>query len=170
MLSSGHKSSDFIDVKAALARGEDLEKACQAILETLQGVGFDAVGGLTMGADQFAHVLAVLARKQWFVVRKAPKGRGTDKLIEGATLGPGTDALVVEDVVTTGGSLAKACGVVRAAGARVVMAVALVDRGEVANRLFAEQQVPYRPLITYGDLDIAPVGGNDQSGPSLVEG
>jgi orotate phosphoribosyltransferase len=157
-LSSGEQSRDFVDAKAALARGDDLELACRAILEALGALDFDAVGGLTMGADQFAHVIAVLAHRDWFVVRKEPKGRGTDKLVEGATIGQDCQVLLVDDAVTTGGSIRKAHAAVTGLGAEVVAACTLVDRGEVASRYFADQGVPYVPLVTYADLGIEPVG------------
>jgi orotate phosphoribosyltransferase len=122
-------------------------------------IDFDAVGGLTMGADQFAHVIAVLAHKKWFVVRKNPKGRGTNKLVEGATVEPGVRVLLVDDVVTTGGSIQKAFDEVEGLGGTVVAACTLVDRGDVAKRFFEEKRVPYFPLVTYRDLGIEPVGG-----------
>lgn len=159
VLASGELSRDFVDAKAALARGEDLQLACEALLESIGDVDFDAVGGLTMGADQFAHVVAVLAKRQWFVVRKEPKGRGTNKVVEGAPVGPGTRVLLVEDVVTTGGSIQKAHAAITGLGATVVAAVTLVDRGEVAGRFFERQGIPYFPLVTYRDLGIEPVGG-----------
>ena len=112
-----------------------------------------------MGADQFAHVVAVLARSEWFVVRKEPKGRGTDKLVEGARVGPGTRVLLVDDVVTTGGSIRKAYEAIVALGATVVAAATLVDRGDVAARFFAERAVPYAPVVTYRDLGIEPLRG-----------
>ena len=158
-LSSGEMSRDFIDAKAALARGEDLQLACEALLESTGGIEFDAVGGLTMGADQFAHVVAVLAKKEWFVVRKEPKGRGTNKLVEGTPVTAGTRVLLVDDVVTTGGSIQKAYEVIRGLGATVVAAVTLVDRGDVAASFFAEKAIPYFPLVTYRDLDIEAIGG-----------
>jgi orotate phosphoribosyltransferase len=159
VLASGELSRDFIDGKAALARGADLKLACEALLESLGEIDFDAVGGLTMGADQFAHVVAVLTDRDWFVVRKEPKGRGTNKLVEGAQVGAGTRVLLVDDVVTTGGSIHKAYDAISALGATVVAAVTLVDRGEVAARFFREQAIPYFPLVTYGDLGIEPLGG-----------
>lgn len=164
-LSSGQLSRDFVDAKAALARGQDLQEACLALVESAGAVDFDAVGGLTMGADQFAHVIAVLAGKDWFVVRKEPKGRGTNKLVEGARLSATTRALLVDDVVTTGGSIQKAYEVVTGLGVKVVAAVTLVDRGEVAARFFARKEVPYFPLVTYRDLGIEPVGDGLVSGP-----
>jgi orotate phosphoribosyltransferase len=83
-LASGEMSRDFIDAKAGLSRGEDLRLACEVIDATVagEGIGWDAVGGLTMGADQFAHGVALLHdEREWFVVRKQPKGRGTDQLV-----------------------------------------------------------------------------------------
>jgi orotate phosphoribosyltransferase len=157
-LASGELSREFVDGKAALAHGADLQTACEAMLESVSGFEFDAVGGLTMGADQFAHVIAVLARTDWFVVRKAPKGRGTNQLIEGAVLGSGVRVLLVDDVVTTGGSIEKAWEAIRETGADVVAVATLVDRGDVASELFAELGVPYFPLVTYTDLGIPPVG------------
>jgi len=84
-LSSGEYSQDFIDAKRALAQGRDLRTACEAMAEMVAdaGVEFDAVGGLTLGADQFAHGIALVADKAWFVIRKQPKGRGTDQWVEG---------------------------------------------------------------------------------------
>ena len=157
-LASGQKSREFIDGKAALSRGEDLELACRMLVHLVWDLPFDAIGGLTLGADQFAHVVAVLARKEWFVVRKDPKGRGTNRLVEGAKVGSGWRVLLADDVVTTGGSIRRACETVEQLGAEVVGAVALVDRGEVATRYFAERAIPYRALLNYRDLDIAPVG------------
>jgi len=159
VLASGELSRDFIDGKAALSRGEDLKLACQAILENVGDVEFDAVGGLTMGADQFAHVIAVLSGTQWFVVRKEPKGRGTNKLVEGAKVADGWRVLLVDDVVTTGGSIQKAHDAIVGLGATVVAAATLVDRGEVAAQYFREREIPYAPVVTYRDLGIEPVGG-----------
>lgn len=159
-LASGEYSHDFIDAKRALAQGEHLLLACRALsdLFTFSGQHYDAVGGLTLGADQFAHGIAVASKKQWFVIRKAAKGRGTNQRIEGAELGPGVRCLVVDDVVTTGKSILEACEIVESTGASVVMAVTLVDRGEAATERFADRGTQYRSLITYTDLDIDPVG------------
>jgi orotate phosphoribosyltransferase len=158
VLASGHLSRDFVDVKVALARGDDLRVACEALMEQVAEVDYDAIGGLTMGADQFAHGVAVLAGKDWFVVRKEPKGRGTNKLVEGATVGEGTSVLLVDDVVTTGGSIRQAYEVITGLGATVVAAVTLVDRGEVAERFFREESIAYFPMVTYRDLGIDPIG------------
>jgi orotate phosphoribosyltransferase len=160
-LSSGGYSQDFIDAKRALAAGADLRTACEAMVEIVHGAGvdFDAVGGLTLGADQFAHGVALVAERGWFVIRKQPKGRGTDQWVEGTPLTPGLRVLLVDDVVTTGGSIQQAHERVLAEGARVVFAITTVDRGEVARAFFADRGVPYEPLLTYADLGIPPLGG-----------
>ncbi|MDQ3897533.1 MAG: orotate phosphoribosyltransferase [Actinomycetota bacterium] len=158
-LASGDFSRDFVDAKRALQQGADLEIACRAMLELVGDVDFEAVGGLTLGADQFAHVLSVLARKRWFVVRKAVKGRGTNKRVEGAEIGGGVKVLLVDDVVTTGSSILEAYEVARQLGADVRGAVTLLDRGEAAGPKFDAVGVPYFPVLTYRDLGIEPVGG-----------
>lgn len=159
-LASGRSSRDFVDAKRALARGAHLALACEALvaLAAHEGVDFDAVGGPTMGADQFAHGVAVVADTAWFVVRKAPKGRGTDRLVEGAPLAAGTRVFLVDDVVSTGGSILRACEAVEGTGASIVLASTLVDRGDNVAGSFAERGVRYRPLLTYRDLGIEPIG------------
>lgn len=159
-LVSGEWSHDFVDAKAGLAQGAHLRLACAVMrdLVAAHGIAFDAVGGLTMGADQFAHGIALLDDARWFVVRKQAKGRGTNQLVEGATLGKGVRALVVDDVVTTGGSLLAACDAVAATGATVAGATTLLERGERAAPELAQRGIPYLPVFTYRDLGIAPVG------------
>lgn len=166
-LASGEMSLDYIDGKRALAYGPHLKLACEALLDLVRdaGVEFDAVGGLTLGADQFAHGVAIFSERSWFVVRKNVKDHGTRKRVEGAELGPGVAVLLVDDVVTTGGSIIEALEAVRETGAVVAMAMTLVDRGEVAAKHFAGAGIPYRALVTYRDLGIEPVG----PGPSIAE-
>lgn len=164
-LASGQLSRHFVDGKAALADGADLAVACRAILALAEheGVEFDAAGGMTMGADHLAHGVALLGGRRWFVVRKAAKGRGTDRLVEGDRLGAGTRVLLVDDVVSTGGSIARAHEAVTATGAEVVLATTLLDRGGTAAATFARLGVPYRPLLTYHDLGMGSVGAGGGS-------
>lgn len=160
-LTSGAWSRDYIDGKRALANGAALELAARAAVEAVAeaGVGgFDAVGGLTMGADHLSHSISLVSGSLWFSVRKQAKGHGKGRAVEGAVLEPGMRVLLVDDVVTTGGSIQLAFEAVAETGVTVVAALTLVDRGEVAARFFAEQGVTYVPLATYHDLGIEPVG------------
>jgi orotate phosphoribosyltransferase len=160
-LASGELSRYFIDGKAALSRGDHLRLACTLLIEALaaERIAFDAVGGLTMGADPLAHGVAILKPDaEWFSVRKEPKGRGTNRLIEGAKLGPASRVVLVEDVVTMGGSIRKAYDAVVESGASVAAAAAVVDRADVARSFFEGRGVRYLPLLTYEDLGIPAVG------------
>jgi orotate phosphoribosyltransferase len=117
-----------------------------------------------MGADALAHGVALLSGCEWFSVRKKPKPYGREQWIEGARLRAEARVLLVDDVVTTGGSIVEAYERVVAVNAHVVGVIPMVDRGNAAALRFAELGVPYAPLVTYHDLGIEPVGG----GPGLV--
>lgn len=172
-LASGDWSRYFFDGKAALARGEDLHLAVVALLElvTEEHVEFDAVGGLTMGADHIAHAVPMVRTDvEWFSVRKAPKDRGTRRRIEGAQLGPDHRVLLVDDVVTRGGSIIDAYEAIVETGAVVVCAVTLLDRGAPAGaEFFMREGIPYRPLVTHTDLGI-PAVGSEPPGTSAATG
>ena len=158
-LSSGEWSHDYVDVKRALASGDDLAVAARAIraLAAARGARFDAIGGLTMGADALGHAVAVISGARWFSVRKEAKRHGKQRLIEGAELSPGEPVVAVDDVVTTGTSIAKAIDAIDGVGAQMVLAVAVLDRGDATAKVMADRGIPYEPLLTYRDLEIEPV-------------
>jgi len=159
-LSSGEMSHDYVDAKKAIALGRDLRLVAQAVLDLAgrEAIEFEAVGGLTMGADPLAHAIAVLADKRWFAVRKEAKQHGKQRSIEGAELSPGEKVLLVDDVITTGSSSLKALDALEEVGAEVVLATCIVDRGKLASDAFAERGVAFKPLATYEDLGIDPIG------------
>ncbi len=166
-LASGEWSHWFIDGKRAVEDPDNLELAGAAMFAAAGacGVEFDAVGGLVLGAVPFTFAVAGVARTKWFLVRKAPKGRGTNLWVEGCKISEGTRVALVEDVVTTGGSIQDAYRRVTGQGAKVVFATALVDRADQAAEFFRRVDVPYSPLLTYQDLGIPKVG-DEQFAPA----
>ncbi len=164
-LASGEMSRDFVDAKVAVDDPDDLEFVGRAMVAAAHeaNVAFDAVGGLVLGAVPFTFAVAGAARCKWFLIRKEPKGRGTNRWIEGARITEGMRVLLVEDVVTTGGSIRDAYERVGNEGGNVVFATTLVDRGDQAAGFFNSVGVPYVAMLTYRDLDIEPIGRPDSS-------
>jgi orotate phosphoribosyltransferase len=159
-LASGQLSRYFVDGKLAVTDPDDFEFVGGAMCAAAANAGavFDAVGGLVLGAVPFTFAVAQSARCRWFLVRKEPKGRGTDRWIEGARLAAGARVMLVDDVITTGGSIRQAYERVREEGWEVTFATTLVDRGDEATAFFAGEGVPYVPLLSYVDLGIPRVG------------
>jgi orotate phosphoribosyltransferase len=164
-LASGDWSQDFIDGKLAVEDPDNFQMAGEAMLRAAEDAGaeFDAVGGLLVGAAPFTFAVSTVGHKRWFLVRKATKGRGTNRKTEGARFTPGMPVMIVDDVVTRGGSIREACEHVESEGAKVVFATTLVDRGEFARAYFDERGIPYDPILTYEDLGIEPVGGSQHA-------
>jgi orotate phosphoribosyltransferase len=136
-LSSGKRSPYYVDCKATTMRGEAIDLVGAAFLEHVPPEA-EAVGGLTMGADPIAHAVASYATRHGhplnaFSVRKEAKRHGLGKWVEGCAP-RGTAVVVVDDVVTTGGSTIDAIRKCREEGLRVVAVVALVDREEENGR------------------------------------
>ncbi len=162
-LSSGGTSHDYVDGKRAVATTDRLHLLGRVIhgICAEEGVEFDAVGGMTMGADPIALSVVMTASdaqpKTWFSVRKEAKGHGTRQSIEGPPLSPGTRVLLVDDVVTTGRSILKALEAIEPRSVEIAFATALVDRGESTATEMARLGVRYRPVVTYKDLGIDPV-------------
>jgi len=154
ILSSGKKSNFYIDCKKVSL---DAEGACligelfHAVVEELAPDAV-AVGGLTLGADPLATAASLVSFQQGhpraaFLVRKEPKGHGTNQWIEHSGLPPHAKVVVLEDVVTTGGATIKAIERARETGLEVVHALALVDRLEGGREAIAEA-FPTIPLTT----------------------
>jgi len=155
-LTSGGTSHDYVDGKYALCDGPSLLQAAQALTQ-LWGGRFDAVGGPTMGADALAHAVAMVEGCRWFSVRKEPKGHGRQAWVEGARLVAGERVLVVEDVVSTGGSLLRAVDRLKELGVSIVGATALLDRSPVVAQRLHALGIPWAPLLNWADLGIDPL-------------
>jgi orotate phosphoribosyltransferase len=159
-LASGKKSTFYLDVKetALDPEGAFLIGALVNQLFEREGLQPHGVGGLTLGADPLATAvslagLAMGKKIQAFIVRKQPKDHGTLAWIEGAKSFPkGASLVVLEDVVTTGGSSLKAIERLREAGFKVSAVVTVVDRQEGAERVFLDQGVKFFSLCTLAEV------------------
>jgi orotate phosphoribosyltransferase len=155
VLKSGRRSTWFIDSKQTVCRPGGMLLVAEAVLGVLPDDA-TAIGGLTMGADPVAFITAGVAATRGralkaFSVRKEAKDHGGGGRIAGA-LDPGDRVVVTEDTVTRGTSLLEAVHAVRQAGAEVVLAVAVVDRGGTAKALLGAEGVPFRALLGAPDL------------------
>lgn len=158
-LANAGLSHDYIDGKRAIAKGSRYELVAEALVALTKqaGVEFDAVGGMTMGADPIAVAVAIRTDTWWFSVRKVAKAHGKQKRIEGTELTGDMRVLLVDDVITTGGSTLKALDTVQEAGASVVFVTTLVDRSDMAGDALRDRGVSYEPLLNYAGLGIEPV-------------
>jgi orotate phosphoribosyltransferase len=135
-LASGRQSSLYVDARLTTMTPDGQALIGRIGLATLADAGWvpDAVGGLTMGADPIAYAICHAsdgtARPiRAFTVRKEAKAHGTGKLVEGP-VASGDRVVIIEDVITTGGSAARACEAVRGMGIDILGILALVDREE----------------------------------------
>jgi orotate phosphoribosyltransferase len=159
-LSSGMKSNFYIDCKQVSLDAEGQFLIGQLFRAVIDAIAPDAraVGGLTLGADPLASatsVMSFLAGRPLhaFIVRKEPKGHGTQQWLESpARLDAGAPVVVVEDVITTGASTIKAIERARAGGLRVLHAVALVDRMEGGKEAIVETGVGVTALFSKKDF------------------
>jgi orotate phosphoribosyltransferase len=136
ILASGRQSDFYIDARLTTMSPEGLAVIGRLGLLTLQQSGWrvDAIGGMTLGADPVSYAISYASADsshplRAFTVRKEAKTHGTGKLIEGP-FSPGDKAVVIEDVITTGGSALRAIEAVRAAGGTISGVLAVVDRQE----------------------------------------
>jgi orotate phosphoribosyltransferase len=154
VLTSGATAQYYVDAKRAILRPAGFTALAELVAERARAWGATAVGGTTMGADPVAcAALAGGADVKAFFVRKETKAHGLQRRIEGPLLEPGDRCLIVEDVVTTGGSTLLSIEAVREAGHEIVGVVAVLDRlAGGAERIEAAAGAPYVPLATIDDV------------------
>jgi orotate phosphoribosyltransferase len=157
-LSSGRKAAYYVDARRALLMPVAFRALGELVAAEAERVGAAAVGGPTLGADPIAcSVLAVSGARELkaFFVRKERKEHGLQRWIEGPAIEPGERALVVEDVVTSGGSLITAIGRLREEGVELAGALAVLDRlagGREAIEQALGGDLPYASLFTIDDV------------------
>jgi orotate phosphoribosyltransferase len=148
-LASGRTSDVYVDIKRAWTDPARLELLARALAERVGDV--DRLAGMELGAVPLLAATSLFAHKPIAVVRKAPKGHGTNQRIEGE-VHAGERVLVIEDVTTSGGSVAETIGVLRAEGARVERVLVVVDRKEGARERLAALSVALESLATLDEL------------------
>ncbi|NYF98561.1 orotate phosphoribosyltransferase [Janibacter cremeus] len=158
-LSSGAQADYYVDLRRITLDGEASPLVGRVMLDMVADLDFDAVGGLTLGADPVAtsmlHATASTGdRLDAFVVRKAGKAHGLQQRIEGPSI-EGRRVLVVEDTSTTGSSPLEAATAAREAGAEVVAVATIADRATGAADRFAEAGLEYRHVFGLADLGLA---------------
>jgi orotate phosphoribosyltransferase len=155
-LASGRTSDFYFDGKQVELMPEGAHLIGEVVYEEVKGGGFDAIGGLAVGAvpmvtsaviSCFHHGLPI----EGIFVRPQPKGHGTQEVIEGK-LSKGDRVVVVDDVATSGGSLMQAIQAIEAAGATVELVLALVNRQEGAEKFFDEAGYPFRWIFSKDDV------------------
>ena len=156
VLSSGQHASWYVDLRKILLDGRIAPLAGRVMLSLTWDLAYEAVGGLTLGADPVAAAMMHAAARRGtpvdaFVVRKEAKAHGTQRRIEGPDVA-GRRVLAVEDTSTTGASVLTAVDALREAGADVVGVAVLIERG-AADRV-AEYGLPYRAAYDLSDLGV----------------
>jgi orotate phosphoribosyltransferase len=158
VLASGQRSRYYIDCRATTMHAEGQHLVGRMALEALEEAGLapDSVGGLTMGADPMAYAIA---HASWdagrpihaFSVRKEPKAHGVGRQIEGC-FEAGHRVVVIEDVITSGGSALRACNAVSDAGGEILAVLALVDREGGGREAVEAEGYPVIAMYGVGEL------------------
>jgi orotate phosphoribosyltransferase len=151
VLASGRESDFYFDMKPAMLDPDGATLMSELIIQYIQDVKADCIGGLEMGAVPLIAPVAMRSpeigrRLPGFFVRKAVKDHGTKKRIDGCDIG-GKTVVILEDVTTTGGSAMDAVKAVEEAGAKVALVLSILDRGEGAAELYEAAGIPFKSLF-----------------------
>jgi orotate phosphoribosyltransferase len=163
-LASGRKSTYYLDGRLITLHAKGLRLIAEGILDSLAEFEFAAVGGMSIGADPIVGgVLTVAAERGrpllGFLVRKEAKEHGTKRAIEGPVQ-HGSKVVIVDDVITTGGSSLVAIDRALEIGCQVVCAVGVCDRLQGGAEAFAARGIPFRSLLTIRDFGIEAAGSS----------
>ncbi|MAS80539.1 MAG: orotate phosphoribosyltransferase [Euryarchaeota archaeon] len=161
-LASGKQSNHFFDMKPVMMDPECAHLLGVLIHNEIEKLGpVDAIGGLELGAVPLTGIAIAKAGKgsllRGFIVRKEPKGRGGRKTgnppgIEGASLDEGARIVLLEDVITTGGSSLKASKILSEMGCNVVGCITILDREEGGLQAFEKAKIPLFPLTLKSEI------------------
>ena len=160
-LASGKKASFYLDCRRVTLDSRGAVLVAEGFLDLLNDSLPDAVGGMAIGADPITAAIITLAGScgqplKGFIVRKELKAHGKGRTVEGPVRA-GQSVVIVEDVVTTGGSSLLAIERAEQFGLHVKEVISVVDRLEGASENFAERGYPFRSLVTLKDLGLEPI-------------
>ena len=159
-LASGEKSNIYCDGKKLALTGKGSAAIADAISCILSDIKYDAIAGMEMGAIPMiaAAGLRLFDTQQrdlpMLVIRKESKSYGTQKRIEGPLPESPARVIMLEDVVTSGGSVIKAIDVIEAAGHEVILAISMLDRESGGIEALEKRGVPYTPLVRMSELEL----------------
>jgi orotate phosphoribosyltransferase len=148
-LASGQTSDVYVDVKRAWTSPARLHRLAGALAERCKGA--DALAGMELGAVPLVVATALVTGQPFVIIRKAAKSHGTQRRYEG-DLAPGARVVLIEDVTTTGGSVADSIAILRGAEGLVEKVVTVVDREQGARERLAGLGVPLESLTTLSEL------------------
>jgi len=155
-LSSGRASNYYLDCKRTLYLPRGAYLAGELVLDLVKAAGVEQLGGMAVGALPVTDAVMAAAYRagvdiRGFFVRKETKQHGLQQMIEGA-FKPGLKTAVIDDTNTTGGSSLQAVAAMREAGANVIAAIVLVERGEGAVEAFARERLKYSWVFTADEV------------------
>jgi len=157
-LSSGKKSNLYVDSKIVTLSPKGAYLTGMVLTDALKGVDFDAIGGMTMGADPIVGAFAAISYntsnhdKSTFIIRKEPKKHGKQKWIEGP-LKPNSKVVIIDDVTTTGDSILKSIDVIENhTDCQIVKIISLIDRLEGAKEAVKEKGHILEAIFTKYDI------------------
>ncbi len=157
-LASGKQASYYLDCRKLTLDGEGANVIAAGILDSMGDDLPDAVGGMAIGADPITAAVITCAWQQsrplkGFIVRKEAKAHGTGQQVEGP-VEPGQTVVMLEDVITTGGSSLRAIEHAREFGLKVDRIIAIVDRGDQSAEIFAKVGVKFTALVHVSELGV----------------
>ena len=155
VLVSGKESDYYLDMKPTMFDPEGANALSEMVLDELEDVEVDYVGGLALGAVPLISTITMLSHQRnrplpGFFVRKEVKDHGTKKLVEGlsnADALKGKRVVILDDVTTTGGSAMTAVEAAQQCGATIVLVLSIVDREEGAAEFYKQRNIPFECLF-----------------------
>lgn len=162
-LASGKRATYYLDCRQVTLDALGARLIGEGMLDLIAGDPPELVGGMAIGADPITAATLTMAGLRGMplrgvMVRKEPKAHGKGRQVEGP-YAPGERLVIVEDVVTTGGSSLKAIELCEAEGLKVERVLAIVDRLEGGREAFAQRGYRLESLFTVADFGVSPVGG-----------